>query len=66
MESGKLYKREYGEMTTVKSIFQRRVCQLLEGLVLSTEAKHGKNMEIYFRKKPKFNSSDDIKIKILV
>lgn len=52
MEGGKLYKREYGEMTTVKSIFQRKVCQLLEGLVLSAEAKHNKNMEIYFRKNP--------------
>lgn len=43
MKGGKLYKTEYGEMTTGKSTFQRRICQLLETLVLSSEAKYDKN-----------------------
>lgn len=43
MKGGKLYKTEYGEMTTVKRTFQRRICRLLEALVLSSEAKHDKN-----------------------
>lgn len=66
MKGGKLCKTEYGEMTTGKSTFQRRICQLQETLVLSSEAKYDKNKhgDLLQEQQPKWNSYDDIKIKI--
>lgn len=43
MKDSKLYEVECGETATVKSTFQRIVCQLLKALVLSSGEKHEEN-----------------------
>lgn len=42
MKDGKLYKIECGEIATVESTFQRRICQLLKTVVLSSGENHDK------------------------
>lgn len=42
MKDGKLYKIECGEIATVESTFQRRICQLLKTVVLSSRENHDK------------------------
>lgn len=70
MKDNKLYKVECGEMSTVKSTFQRRICQLIKAVVWSSGEKHdiSKHGDLLQKKKPKQNRRNnygDIKMKVL-
>jgi len=66
MKGGNLYKEKFNETAAVRSTFQRRICQLLKTIVLSSAEKHGKTKHgDLLQKKNKRSNDEDIKTKVL-
>lgn len=57
MKDSKLYEVECGETATVKSTFQRIICQLLKALVLSSGEKHEENKHRDFLQEKKIKQT---------